>query len=128
MFLSQLQNEFIQQRCLNFRLVPVLFPNATRVSTQCSMSVTQDIHQQCVGDSPSFHLWTAGHLSLSSDSSDSSVSCLLVFQDHIPIWLKSTRIYRWPQDTQDLLLRLLREERYIAPPMGKELTLTIRPI
>ncbi|XP_062407281.1 E3 ubiquitin ligase TRAF3IP2 [Sardina pilchardus] len=75
---SQLQNEFIQQRCLNFRLVPVLFSRATR--------------------------------------------------DHIPIWLQSTRIYRWPQDMQDLLLRLLREERYVAPPMGKELTLTIRPI
>ncbi|KAG5276581.1 hypothetical protein AALO_G00107320 [Alosa alosa] len=75
---SQLQNEFIQQRCLNFRLVPVLFSSATR--------------------------------------------------DHIPIWLQSTRIYRWPQDMQDLLLRLLREERYVAPPMGKELTLTIRPI
>ncbi|XP_063078454.1 E3 ubiquitin ligase TRAF3IP2 [Engraulis encrasicolus] len=75
---SQLQNEFIQQRCLNFRLVPVLFPNATK--------------------------------------------------DHIPIWLQSTRVYHWPRDMQDLLLRLLREERYIAPPMGKELTLTIRPL
>ncbi|KAL2081947.1 hypothetical protein ACEWY4_021765 [Coilia grayii] len=75
---NQLQNEFIQQRCLNFRLVPVLFPNATR--------------------------------------------------EHVPIWLQSTRIYQWPRDMQDLLLRLLREERYIPPPMGKELTLTIRPI
>lgn len=51
-----------------------------------------------------------------------------VFQRHVPAWLQSTRIYRWPQDTQDLVLRLLREERYIAPSLGKEMTLSIRPL
>ncbi|XP_053301028.1 E3 ubiquitin ligase TRAF3IP2 [Pleuronectes platessa] len=75
---NQIQNEFIQQGCLNFRLVPVLFPNATK--------------------------------------------------RHVPSWLQSTRIYRWPQDTQDLLLRLLREERYIIPQRGCDLTLTVRPL
>ncbi|KAA8583238.1 hypothetical protein FQN60_015784, partial [Etheostoma spectabile] len=35
------------------------------------------------------------------------------------------QIYRWPQDTQDLLLRLLREERYIIPQQGADLTLTV---
>jgi len=30
----QIQNEFILQRCLNFRLVPVLFPSANQVSLQ----------------------------------------------------------------------------------------------
>ncbi|XP_034999256.1 E3 ubiquitin ligase TRAF3IP2 [Hippoglossus stenolepis] len=75
---NQIQNEFIQQGCLNFRLVPVLFPNATK--------------------------------------------------RHVPNWLQSTRIYRWPQDTQDLLLRLLREERYIIPQRGCDLTLTVRPL
>ncbi|XP_018555239.1 E3 ubiquitin ligase TRAF3IP2 isoform X1 [Lates calcarifer] len=75
---NQIQNEFIQQGCLNFRLVPVLFPNATK--------------------------------------------------RHVPNWLQSTRIYRWPQDTQDLLLRLLREERYIMPQRGSDLTLTVRPL
>ncbi|XP_056150949.1 E3 ubiquitin ligase TRAF3IP2 [Lampris incognitus] len=75
---NQIQNEFIQQRCLNFRLVPVLFPSATK--------------------------------------------------KHVPTWLQSTRIYRWPQDTQDLVLRLLREERYVAPRLGQELTLTVRPL
>ncbi|XP_027030929.1 E3 ubiquitin ligase TRAF3IP2 isoform X1 [Tachysurus fulvidraco] len=75
---SQLQNEFIQQRCLNFRLVPVLFPSAN--------------------------------------------------QSHVPLWLQSTRVFRWPRDVQDLLLRLLREERYIAPPLGRDLTLSIRPL
>lgn len=75
---NQIQNEFIQQGCLNFRLVPVLFPNAVK--------------------------------------------------RHVPNWLQSTRIYRWPQDTEDLLLRLLREERYIIPQCGADLTLTIRPL
>ncbi|XP_029352345.1 adapter protein CIKS-like isoform X2 [Echeneis naucrates] len=75
---NQIQNEFIQQGCLNFRLVPVLFPNATKI--------------------------------------------------HVPNWLQSTRIYRWPQDTQDLLLRLVREERYVIPQQGSDLTLTVRPL
>ncbi|KAM9355890.1 E3 ubiquitin ligase TRAF3IP2 [Pholidichthys leucotaenia] len=75
---SQIQNEYIQQGCLNFRLVPVLFPNATKT--------------------------------------------------HVPSWLQSTRIFRWPHDTEDLLLRLLREERYIMPQRGTDLTLTVRPI
>ncbi|XP_034384328.1 adapter protein CIKS [Cyclopterus lumpus] len=75
---NQIQHEFIQQGCLNFRLVPVLFPNA--------------------------------------------------FKRHVPNWLQSTRIYHWPRDTQDLLLRLLREERYIIPQRGADLTLTVRPL
>lgn len=75
---NQIQNEFIQQGCLNFRLVPVLFPSA---STR-----------------------------------------------HVPNWLRSTRIYRWPQDTADLLLRLFRMERYLIPPPGTGLTLTVRPL
>ncbi|XP_012733723.2 adapter protein CIKS [Fundulus heteroclitus] len=75
---TQIQNEYIQQGCLNFRLVPVLFPGATK--------------------------------------------------KHVPSWLQNTRIYHWPSDTQDLLLRLLREERYIVPQRGTGLTLTVRPL
>lgn len=75
---NQMQSEFIQQKCLNFRLVPVLFPNGTK--------------------------------------------------QHVPKWLQDTRIYHWPRDIQDLLLRLLREERYIIPQRGADLTLTVRAL
>jgi len=50
------------------------------------------------------------------------------FQKHVPSWLQNTRVYRWPRDTEDVLLRLLKEERYIPPPVPPELTLVIRPV
>ncbi|XP_032365231.1 uncharacterized protein LOC116679857 isoform X2 [Etheostoma spectabile] len=49
-------------------------------------------------------------------------------QKHVPSWLQNTRVYRWPQDAEDVLLRLLREERYVPPPVPPELTLIIRPV
>lgn len=75
---KQIQNEFIQQGCLNFRLVPVLFPGASL--------------------------------------------------RHVPNWLQSTKLYRWPQDGPDLLLRLFRLERYIVPPPGPGLTLSVQQL
>ncbi|XP_034715001.1 uncharacterized protein LOC117936239 isoform X2 [Etheostoma cragini] len=49
-------------------------------------------------------------------------------QKHIPSWLQNTRVFRWPQDAEDVLLRLLREERYVPTPVPPELTLIIRPV
>uniref|UniRef100_A0A3B3DHW8 SEFIR domain-containing protein n=1 Tax=Oryzias melastigma TaxID=30732 RepID=A0A3B3DHW8_ORYME len=70
---NMMQNEFIQEGCLNFRFIPVLFLGAS--------------------------------------------------QNVVPGWLQNTRVYRWPQDTEDLLLRLFRVERYIPPPVPAELAL-----
>ncbi|XP_061750101.1 uncharacterized protein traf3ip2a isoform X2 [Nerophis ophidion] len=75
---NQIQYEFIQQGCLNFRFIPVLFPNATK--------------------------------------------------KHVPRWLQNTRIYKWPQDPQDLLLRLLRKERYIILRTETPLTIKVIPL
>uniref|UniRef100_A0A674BEX8 SEFIR domain-containing protein n=1 Tax=Salmo trutta TaxID=8032 RepID=A0A674BEX8_SALTR len=64
------------------------------------------------------------HPSLSSR--DMLILLLYSPERYVPAWLQSTRIYHWPQDTQDLLLRLLLEELYIGPPLGKELTLSVQ--
>uniref|UniRef100_A0A8C8LSB2 SEFIR domain-containing protein n=1 Tax=Oncorhynchus tshawytscha TaxID=74940 RepID=A0A8C8LSB2_ONCTS len=65
-------------------------------------------------------------LLLYSPECNDSAYPMFLLQRYVPAWLQSTRIHHWPQDTQDLLLRLLLEERYIGPPLGKELTLSVR--
>lgn len=65
-------------------------------------------------------------LLLRSPECNDSAYPIFLLQRYVPAWLQSTRIHHWPQDTQDLLLRLLLEERYIGPPLGKELTLSVR--
>ncbi|XP_061427560.1 E3 ubiquitin ligase TRAF3IP2-like isoform X1 [Lethenteron reissneri] len=74
----QLQNQFIQQGCLNFRVIPVLMPPASK--------------------------------------------------DDVPSWLQSTLCFRWPRDLEGILLRLMREEKIVPPPVGELPTITMVPV
>lgn len=49
-------------------------------------------------------------------------------QKHVPCWLQNTRVYLWPQEMEDLLLGLLRAEKYAPPPVSTDLTVTMRPV
>lgn len=49
-------------------------------------------------------------------------------QKHIPSWLQNTHVYQWPQEMKDLLLGLLRVEKYAPPPVSTDLAVTMSPL
>lgn len=135
--LHQLQSEFIQNGCRNYRFIPILFPGAKKVCevqhSYCDLprgvSANQSMFVFLLCTKPvnqvpnrfstqnniylfSFYLQTKPHFSLTQGLLS---SCS---QSYVPTWLQNTYIYSWPKDRDDILRRLMRVEKYRPPPIG----------
>ncbi|KAA0707393.1 Adapter protein CIKS [Triplophysa tibetana] len=49
-------------------------------------------------------------------------------KSYVPSWLRNTHIYSWPKDRDDILLRLMRVEKYNPPPVGPLPTIVPIPL
>lgn len=139
--LHQLQSEFIQNGCRNYRFIPILFPGAKKVrdvqhsncdlprgvSANQSMFVfllcSKPVNQVPNGFSALKNIYSASvckqsHISLLSSRS----------QSYVPTWLQNTYIYSWPKDRDDILRRLMRVEKYRPPPIGPLPTIVSIPL
>lgn len=47
---------------------------------------------------------------------------------HVPRWLWDTAVYHWPRNSEDLLFRLQRKEKYEPPPVATEISVIIQPV
>jgi len=44
---------------------------------------------------------------------------------HVPRWLKDTRVYKWPDDFEDLMYRIYKVQKYRTPQLGQPPKCTI---
>ncbi|OWK58409.1 Adapter protein CIKS [Lonchura striata] len=136
-----MQIEFIQQGSMNFRFIPVLFPNAKKLyRPRKDSQLEKHDHGNDRFGLQLGCLLAAGHvqpmpghpLARCQRYSDGfmgfSFSFPCLFQEHVPTWLQNTHIYNWPRNKKNILLRLLREEEYVAPPIGPLPTLQVVPL
>ncbi|RXN00131.1 Adapter protein CIKS [Acipenser ruthenus] len=131
---KQLQNEYIQNGSKNFRFIPVLFPGAKRkdyliiivISPKYYETVKPCQYISIKNDESALHtvyIYKQLQNEYIQNGSKNFRFIPVLFpgakRSHVPSWLQNTHVYHWPQDMQDILLRLMRVEKYNPPPVGK---------